>query len=245
MKKAMLAALLMLSNVVLVAGMLSLTALGANELWTARAAQSWPQAPGTLVTARVEKVSARRGDVSWCLRLGYRYEVQGEAYNGQRVTLGDAMCFDTPEAAQAELTRYPTGSALAVRYDPGAPKESVLRATRDVHPMGIVLLLMGVAGLAVGLVHLIRVKRRDWLVNGWLPKAHSLPSDRGPRWRALAYEGLLVLAVLGGAVTASWSNPFIHGIDLWGVPVKKQAALRGGSVSPNQGVGEATTQVRP
>ena len=58
--------------------------------------------------------------------LLYEYEVAGKRFRGSRIAQSPGLNRGVPEFAQKVVERYPGGSAVAVRYNPKRPDESVL-----------------------------------------------------------------------------------------------------------------------
>ena len=58
--------------------------------------------------------------------LLYEYEVAGKRFRGSRIAQSPGLNRGVPEFAQKVVERYPGGSAVAVRYNPRRPDESVL-----------------------------------------------------------------------------------------------------------------------
>ena len=58
--------------------------------------------------------------------LVYEYEVAGKRFRGSRIAQSPGLDRGVPEFAAKVVERYPGGSAVAVRYNPKRPDESVL-----------------------------------------------------------------------------------------------------------------------
>ena len=58
--------------------------------------------------------------------LLYEYEVAGKRFRGSRIAQSPGLNRGVPEFAEKVVDRYPVGSAVAVRYNPRRPDESVL-----------------------------------------------------------------------------------------------------------------------
>jgi Protein of unknown function (DUF3592) len=75
------------------------------------------------------------GDGRFAPRVRYQYNLAGQVFQGSGIgipsegSLDDAPdeTFDTREAADSVVARYPVGGEVAVGYDPGDPTRSVLR----------------------------------------------------------------------------------------------------------------------
>lgn len=130
-------------------------------------AASWPETQGTVVSATVKTHTSRRGSQSVGQRdrlreyypsITYRWTVNGQTYTGSQYQIGanaDSYYRAEREKAEAEVAKYPAGTAIPVYYDPDAPSTAVL--VRDVSagvyvplPVGLVMLALGVLGLKFG-----------------------------------------------------------------------------------------------
>lgn len=117
--------------------------------------RDWPTARGVKVSARLVRgccVGAGRrsgGRAYYQPHVRYRYEVNGQLYEGSRFTFEDDKDTDR-ERMEARLRRYASGDTVAVRYNPQAPHESVLeveRPSRGLARLAIGLVLLAAAGL--------------------------------------------------------------------------------------------------
>jgi len=116
---------------------LAVLAIVVSSLREAAAMKRWPVAGGRVLSAKVEEYreSVSRGtggphDRMTLYRpvLLYEYEVAGQRFRGSRITQSPGLDRGVPEFAQKVIDRYPVGSAVAVRYNPRRPDESVLEA---------------------------------------------------------------------------------------------------------------------
>ena len=114
---------------------LAVLAIVVSSLREAAAMKRWPVAEGRVLSAKVEKYreSVSRGtggphDRMTLYRpvLLYEYEVAGKRFRGSRIAQSPGLNRGVPEFAQKVVERYPGGSAVAVRYNPRRPDESVL-----------------------------------------------------------------------------------------------------------------------
>ena len=114
---------------------LAVLAIVVSSLREAAAMKRWPVAEGRVLSAKVEKYreSVSRGtggprDRMTLYRpvLLYEYEVAGKRFRGSRIAQSPGLDRGVPEFAQKVVDRYPGGSAVAVRYNPRRPDESVL-----------------------------------------------------------------------------------------------------------------------
>jgi hypothetical protein len=108
---------------------LAVLAIVASSLREAAAMKRWPVSEGRVLSAKVEEYrqSVGRGVGGPRARLTlYEYEVTGKRFQGSRVAQSPGLDRGVPEFAQKVVERYPSGSTVAVRYNPNRPDESVL-----------------------------------------------------------------------------------------------------------------------
>ena len=114
---------------------LAVLAIVAISLREATAMKRWPVAQGRMLSAKVEeyRTSASRGAggardrmTLYRAELVYEYEVAGKRFRGTRVAQSPGLHRGVPEFAARVVERYPSGSAVAVSYNPKRPDESVL-----------------------------------------------------------------------------------------------------------------------
>jgi hypothetical protein len=114
---------------------LAVLAIVVSSLREAAAMKRWPVAQGWVLSAKVEEYrqSVSRGtggprDRMTLYRpvLLYEYEVAGKRFRGSRIAQSPGLDRGVPEFAEKVVERYPSGSAVAVRYNPKRPDESVL-----------------------------------------------------------------------------------------------------------------------
>src|SRR5262245_42495221 len=86
----------------------------------------WPTVPGTVIESTVAAASnGKRQLYSPVLR--YRYEVDGQRYEGRRIGWGAATGFRKFTRARRLLDGYRPGSPVAVYHDPRRPSLAVLK----------------------------------------------------------------------------------------------------------------------
>jgi hypothetical protein len=114
---------------------LAVLAIVASSLREAAAMKRWPVSEGRVLSAKVEeyRTSVSRGVGGPRARMTlyrpvllYEYEVRGKRFQGSRVAQSPGLDRRVPEFAQKVVERYPSGSTVAVRYNPKRPDESVL-----------------------------------------------------------------------------------------------------------------------
>lgn len=143
----------------------------------AAAALHWPQVPATVTASGVH--DWRMGGAAFAMDIlslatntgpqtryarsftpviGYRYELGGRTYEGNRLRFGIVKTASA-SAAAAMLAPYPVGAQIPVRFNPQRPEESVVEpvATRThIGPMifapilivvGLVILVLAASGI--------------------------------------------------------------------------------------------------
>jgi hypothetical protein len=120
----------------------------------AKAAQSWPSMPGTVVRSEVVRHESTDEDgsssVSYEPVVHYEYAVMGQPFTGKRIAFG-ANNFDHKKAAEI-VARYPVGARANVFYNPDKPQDAVLET---VAAGGKLFVILGAVMAAGGLVALI------------------------------------------------------------------------------------------
>jgi len=114
---------------------LAILAIVVSSLREAAAMKHWPVAQGRVLSAKVEEYrqSISRGTGGPRDRMTlyqpvllYEYEVAGKRFQGSRIAQSPGLNRGVPEFAEKLVERYPSGSAVMVRYNPKRPDESVL-----------------------------------------------------------------------------------------------------------------------
>ena len=96
---------------------------GAHSFYRGRQALSWPAVEGRIVECRLEQ--NRGEDDTWEVKVRFSYSVAGQPFEGQRVAFGYTGSSNLEEH-KALFTKLQSGSRVMVRYQPGAPSDSVL-----------------------------------------------------------------------------------------------------------------------
>ena len=128
------------------------------------AARSWPIAPGIVTAAevgagRVEGTAIVTGQIQDRGRnyyepmVRYRYTVGPNEYEGTRLRFGWLTCRSSGEA-QRLLAAYAVGRAVAVRFDPADPSNSVLEVSAA-NSNAVVGIVFGGLALVFGLFMLV------------------------------------------------------------------------------------------
>jgi Protein of unknown function (DUF3592) len=93
------------------------------------ASQSWPTVKGMVVESAV--VASRDGRQYYRPIVRYRYEVNGQRYEGSRIQRVAVMEQRKYTRARKILDLYRTGEPVAVHYDPTDPRTAVLQPDRS------------------------------------------------------------------------------------------------------------------
>ena len=124
-----------------------------RALAKAKAAESWPAAPGTVVSCEIveEESSDRDGNSSTWYDpvVTYSYSAQARTLTGRRLRFGNYRSASRKKA-EAALAPYAPGKPLAVRYNPERPDECVLETVKP-GPIYLVMALFGLLFVAFGL----------------------------------------------------------------------------------------------
>jgi hypothetical protein len=116
----------------------------AGQLLDARASPAWPTAAGVVVSSDIVPRAIGPKTTAHAEVL-YRYEVDGVAYAGDRVTFAPDMPMGW--LAKRWAVAYSGGTEVAVRYDPRDPSNSVLEPGLSLR--GAVLAVLAGAGFIV------------------------------------------------------------------------------------------------
>ena len=120
----------------------------------AKAAETWPAAPGRVVASEVvEEESSDRdgGTTTWYNPVvTYTYSACGRELTGRRLRFGNYRS-GSRKKAEAALAPYPVGATPLVRYNPERPEDCVLE-TRKPGPLYLVMALFGLLFIGFGLM---------------------------------------------------------------------------------------------
>lgn len=125
-----------------------------RALGKAKAAESWPTAPGRVVSCRVDVEESQDNDgnaSTWYNPVvTYGYAVGGRDLQGTRLRFGNYRS-SSRKKAEAAIAPYMSSTAPLVRYNPDKPEECVLETTKP----GPVYLLMAAAGFIFVIVGIV------------------------------------------------------------------------------------------
>jgi len=111
----------------------------------AKAAESWPTAPGRVVSSEIVEEESRDdegGTSTWYNPVvTYAYSAGGRELSGRRLRFGNYR-FASPGKAEAALAPYPAGATPTVRYNPENPEECVIETAKP-GPIYLVMALFG------------------------------------------------------------------------------------------------------
>ena len=122
----------------------------------ARAAESWPTAPGLITGSDLQAFSSYDSNSSvhsstnYAPTVQYVYSVMDRTYTGYQLAFGNVQ-YDYATAAR-KIARYPQGMQVVVHYDPSDPANAVLE-TRAAG--GGIFLAIGIVFLIIGILSFI------------------------------------------------------------------------------------------
>ena len=117
----------------------------------AKATESWPVAPGLILSSEVRERSrydsgSHSSRTTYEPVVSYQYTIMGQVYTADRVSSGQKNtrrknCYEI-------VAKYPAGAQVSVRYDPEKPQDAVLetiaRGSTGNLILGAVLLALAV-----------------------------------------------------------------------------------------------------
>ncbi len=115
---------------------------GVYTLNLSRVSFGWPTADGVITHATIT-----REDRTWHANVDYRFSVNGDNYNGNRITLWD-YGVDDPSHAQSIVNKYPEGTKVRIYYMKKKPETCILEpgikgSAWFVAGLGLVFVLVG------------------------------------------------------------------------------------------------------
>ena len=102
--------------------------LGIRGLIRAKESSNWPSVKGKIITSSVKThhSSGKNGSsTTYHAHIIYKFKINGEVFNGERVAYGDYGSSDSSHA-WGIVHRYPVRKKVLVHYMPGNPEECLL-----------------------------------------------------------------------------------------------------------------------
>jgi hypothetical protein len=163
-------------------------------------AESFPGVKGEIVSGEVIKRTGSKGRIYYRVAFVYRYQVNGQTYEGRRFRYDGHPSFSNYSDAEQVVALHPTGSVAEVHYNPTNPADAVLSPGIDIEDVSFLFL----AGAMNLLVFSFLVKL-GWQIN-WLRRPRLIAggmkiiTDRmTTRVRLPRYQpGTLALWTVGG-----------------------------------------------
>jgi hypothetical protein len=140
---------------------------GRAELPKSRAAETWIETEGTMISSRVVESSYRDPDTGqWeyteSPELSFKYTAEGRTYEGYKLTPVNSS---GGAPAKDIVDRYPAGAQVTVYYDPEDPSDAAL--TNESSIIGYVLMAIAIV------MSLIAVPFAVWAVRIAIRRAQS------------------------------------------------------------------------
>lgn len=118
---------------------------------------SWPYVEGFILESYIEK-SRSDGKYRYKAKINYSYEINGNKYQGNRVSFGDVV---TKGYAEKIIEKYPVGQSVNVYYDPNKSSKSTL-----VVGLNFIVILYPLLGLFFTILSFVllvfRKRMLDW-----------------------------------------------------------------------------------
>lgn len=92
------------------------------------ASRSWPKARAEIVASELYKRTSR-SSTDWCIKLSYRYTIDGRPYTSRRIStsrMSGASCDVSEAVMRARLEQQQPGDPIAIRYKPGQPGYAIV-----------------------------------------------------------------------------------------------------------------------
>lgn len=120
----------------------------------AKIAAGWPSVPGEVLSTEIgvdDNSSTGTDGTTWYKPVvNYSYTVKGAPYQGTRIRFGNPH-YASQKKAEAALSPYRIGSAVAAKYNPDDPIDAVLE-TGNPNAIYFMLALFGIPFIVIGLV---------------------------------------------------------------------------------------------
>ncbi|MES2820486.1 MAG: DUF3592 domain-containing protein [Pseudomonadota bacterium] len=119
-----------------IAGFIALAVIAWMQFKEQRSAKTWPSVTATVTRSEVQsRTKPRDNDKQWETlegrtvyeaNVGYRYEIDGVQYNGNRIKVNSSS-YASRSTAEQVLAEYPVGKSVTAYYNPEEPGASVLK----------------------------------------------------------------------------------------------------------------------
>ena len=89
-------------------------------------ARSWPKASAEVTRSELYKRGGR--STSWCIKMAYRYEVDGQRFESTRSAtsrMTDAACDPSRAVIQARFENRQPGDRITIRHHPRKPERAI------------------------------------------------------------------------------------------------------------------------
>ncbi len=110
----------------------------------ALASRHWPIASGTIIDAHIDVSKSSEHGEHYSPSVTYSYKVRGYEYKGRRFSFDDTESMFR-SAAEDAIDGFAPGVAVAVYYDPRAPKNCVLQPGPTKGTIGQLLIAIAIA----------------------------------------------------------------------------------------------------
>ncbi len=92
----------------------------------ADASELWMKTNGTITYSGIKKERDSDGKTMYSADIRYEFTVEGEVYEGDKVSFGSGFSSSNTSMAKKSLKKYPRLKSVDVYYDPEFPGSSVL-----------------------------------------------------------------------------------------------------------------------
>lgn len=144
--------------------------IGVRARLRASASRSWPSTMGRVLSASVEARTSTSSEggtsTSYYPVVLYEYQVNGQTYRNNRLTLGSQMGSGSGWA-QGRAAQYPTGSIVQVYYNPENPLDSTLEQRAPASNIFFIIALVIIIILVVTVLFTTGINN---MVGGFLPR---------------------------------------------------------------------------
>lgn len=103
-------------------------------------AQSFPGTQGRILSGKVVQYTGSKGRIYYRASFSYRYQVNGQTYEGRRYRYDGHPSFSSEDEANQMMLAHPPGSDVQVYYNPNDPADAVLSPSIDAQDVSLVFL---------------------------------------------------------------------------------------------------------